>query len=122
MSKCQFCGKGSAVGNAVSHAKNRTKRLFKPNIHKLKVLINRQSVRVAFCAKCIKRLKRDGHLGVFQQIKYTPAKEKPVIRAKMQEEKKTVKKEKPEKILKTPEKKEKIKPAMSIEDIVGKKS
>ena len=37
MSKvCQVTGKKAIVGNHVSHAKNRVKRLFKPNIHKHK--------------------------------------------------------------------------------------
>ena len=37
MSKvCQVTGKKAMVGNHVSHAKNRVKRLFKPNLHKLK--------------------------------------------------------------------------------------
>lgn len=34
MSKvCQVTGKKAMVGNNVSHAKNRVKRLFKPNLH-----------------------------------------------------------------------------------------
>ena len=37
MSKvCQVTGKKAMVGNHVSHAKNRVKRLFKPNLHKHK--------------------------------------------------------------------------------------
>ena len=30
---CQITGKRSVTGNNVSHANNRTKRVFKPNIH-----------------------------------------------------------------------------------------
>ncbi|HJP06879.1 MAG: 50S ribosomal protein L28 [Acidiferrobacteraceae bacterium] len=30
---CQVTGKRSVTGNNVSHAHNRTKRVFKPNIH-----------------------------------------------------------------------------------------
>jgi len=34
MSKvCQITGKGALSGNHVSHANNRNKRLFKPNLH-----------------------------------------------------------------------------------------
>lgn len=124
MSKCQYCNKGSEVGNAVSHAKNRTKRWFKPNIQKLKVLLNGQSTRLALCTKCIKRLHKDGKLGRFYIKKYTPS--QAVVSPKTKEKKTAVqvgkKEEKLEKILKTPEKQEKPKPAMSIEDIVGKKA
>ena len=31
--KCVVCGKGPRVGNSVSHAHNKTKRRFSPNIH-----------------------------------------------------------------------------------------
>jgi len=40
MSKvCQVTGKRPLSGNKVSHAKNRTKRTFKPNLHKHKFWI-----------------------------------------------------------------------------------
>ncbi|HCS78193.1 TPA: 50S ribosomal protein L28, partial [Patescibacteria group bacterium] len=32
--KCANCGKGIMIGHRVSHAKNRTRRIFKPNLHK----------------------------------------------------------------------------------------
>lgn len=56
----------------VSHAKNRLKRLFKPNLQKLKVLRNGVEIRVKFCTGCIKRLKKDGRMGVYAFLKYTP--------------------------------------------------
>ena len=31
---CQITGKGPIVGNHVSHANNKTKRRFEPNLHK----------------------------------------------------------------------------------------
>lgn len=124
MSKCQFCYKGSKVGNMVSHAKNRLKRLFKPNIHKLKVMLDGRITRVAFCTKCIKRLRKDGHLGNFQNIKYAAQEKAKISMQKKTEDKKTlkaIKTEKAEKLLK-PSKEEPSKPVMSIEDIVGKKN
>lgn len=127
MAKCNYCSKGSQVGNAVSHAKNRTKRLFKPNLHQLRVKLHNMAVKVVFCAKCIKRLRRDGILGRFTQIKYTSLEKKtekpkniPIVKKEKKEaiaeNKETVDKSK--KI----EKQESVKPAMSIEDIVGKKA
>ena len=32
--RCQVTGVGPRVGNNVSHAQNKTRRVFKPNIHK----------------------------------------------------------------------------------------
>ena len=44
MSKvCQVTGKKAMVGNHVSHAKNRVKRLFKPNLHKHKFWVDSES-------------------------------------------------------------------------------
>lgn len=125
MSKCNYCKKRASKGNLVSHAKNRTKRWFRPNIQKLRVLSGGRSIRVALCTKCIKRLKKDGKLGHFCIIKYSSV-AKTVAPSRAREKKAAAeagkKEERPEKILKTPEKQEKLRPVMSIEDIVGRKS
>ncbi len=55
--KCFNCGKGVMYGHEVSHAKNRTKRLFVPNLHWARVKIA-GGKRVRLCAKCIRMLKR----------------------------------------------------------------
>ncbi|OGG14224.1 50S ribosomal protein L28 [Candidatus Gottesmanbacteria bacterium RIFCSPHIGHO2_01_FULL_39_10] len=68
--RCDNCGKGREVGHNVSHAKNRTFRLFKPNLQKLRVLQDGISVRVKFCTSCIQRLKRDKRLGEYMQMIY----------------------------------------------------
>ena len=49
----------------VSHAKNRVGRLFRPNLQKLKVFKNGLLIRVKLCTSCIKRLKKDGRIGIF---------------------------------------------------------
>ncbi len=56
MSKvCQICGKRPQVGHNVSHAGNRTKRRWLPNLQKIKVLLpNGQVKRIRVCTKCIK--------------------------------------------------------------------
>ena len=35
--RCELTGKSFQTGNNVSHAKNRTKRRFKPNLQKVKI-------------------------------------------------------------------------------------
>lgn len=36
---CDSCGKGSDLGNLVSHAKNRSKTVRKPNLHSARVMV-----------------------------------------------------------------------------------
>ena len=40
MAKCQFCGKGVAFGITVSHSHIRTNRTFKPNVKRVKALVD----------------------------------------------------------------------------------
>lgn len=56
--KCANCGKGVMYGHNVSHAKNRTKRLFKPNLHPAWVKIGGVFKRVRLCTKCLRMLKK----------------------------------------------------------------
>jgi large subunit ribosomal protein L28 len=48
MAKCEITGKKRAVGNNVSHANNRTKRLFKANIQRVKIIDDNGTVRRAY--------------------------------------------------------------------------
>jgi large subunit ribosomal protein L28 len=56
MAKCERCGKGPQFGHNVSHAKNRTKRQWKPNIQRAVVVENGQVRRMYLCARCVKNL------------------------------------------------------------------
>jgi large subunit ribosomal protein L28 len=60
MAKCDNCGKAPVFGNNVSHAKNRTPRLFRPNLQKVSILDAKSGRRVqkVLCAKCIKSLSK----------------------------------------------------------------
>ena len=51
---CDICGKGPATGNNVSHAHNRTRRRWLPNLQNIRVLINGVSKRVKVCTNCIR--------------------------------------------------------------------
>jgi large subunit ribosomal protein L28 len=54
MSFCEICNKKPQVGNNVSHANNRTKRRWLPNLQAIRIL-DGGSVRVAnVCAQCIR--------------------------------------------------------------------
>jgi large subunit ribosomal protein L28 len=51
---CTVCGKGPITGNNVSHAKNRKKRRWYPNLQTVRVLVAGAPRRVAVCTQCIK--------------------------------------------------------------------
>jgi len=52
--KCEICGKRPSVGNNVSHANNRTKRRWLPNVQKVRAVVNGQVKRIRVCTKCLK--------------------------------------------------------------------
>ncbi len=52
--KCDICGKGPLVGNNVSHSNKKAKRVFRPNIQKIKAEINGKVKRINICSKCLK--------------------------------------------------------------------
>lgn len=56
--KCANCGKGVMYGHNVSHAKNRTRKLFKPNLHSARITIGGTSKRLRLCTKCLRMLKK----------------------------------------------------------------
>lgn len=51
---CNVCGKGPTTGNHVSHANNRVKRRWYPNLQTVRVLVEGQVRRVRVCAQCIR--------------------------------------------------------------------
>lgn len=49
---CFNCGKGVMYGHNVSHAKNRTRKIFKPNLHSARIVVSGVAKRVKLCTKC----------------------------------------------------------------------
>lgn len=52
---CDICGKGKQVGYSVSHAHNRTKREWLPNLQSLRIVKDGTTKRARVCTKCIKK-------------------------------------------------------------------
>lgn len=72
MSKiCQVTGKKPLSGNKVSHAKNRTKRTFEPNLHKHKFWIESEKryVRLNVSAKGMKIIDKKGIEQILSEIR-----------------------------------------------------
>jgi len=52
---CQVTGKAPMVGNNVSHANNKTKRRFMPNLQRVKALINGEVRYIRVTANALKK-------------------------------------------------------------------
>ncbi len=53
---CDVCGKGPVVGNNVSHANNKTKKIWYPNLQSLRCLDNKTGAvkRMKVCTRCLR--------------------------------------------------------------------
>ncbi len=58
MAVCEICQKTASHGNKLSitrsHISKRSPRTWKPNLRRVKVIINGQTKRIYVCAKCLK--------------------------------------------------------------------
>ncbi|MBN1385331.1 MAG: 50S ribosomal protein L28 [Elusimicrobia bacterium] len=52
--KCTICGKKTTSGNSISHSHRASKRKFKPNLQKIKIILKGKPVSTFVCTKCIK--------------------------------------------------------------------
>lgn len=51
---CEVCGKGPVYGNNVSHAHNKTRRRWNPNLQTVKAVQNGRVRKVRVCSRCIR--------------------------------------------------------------------
>jgi len=52
---CEVCGKKPVSGNNISHAHNKTRRRWLPNLHSVRANVNGRTQRMRVCATCIKQ-------------------------------------------------------------------
>lgn len=52
--RCEICGKGPQSGNNVSHANNKTRRRWLPNVQRVKANVAGTVKTVRVCTRCIK--------------------------------------------------------------------
>ena len=52
-SRCYVCSKGVTFGNNVSHANNRTRRTWKPNLQVVRILHDGATIKVKVCTRCL---------------------------------------------------------------------
>jgi large subunit ribosomal protein L28 len=51
--RCQITGKGVLSGNNVSHANNKTRRTWRPNLQVVRTLSEGKIIKVKACTRCI---------------------------------------------------------------------
>jgi len=51
---CVVCEKKRMSGNNVSHANNKTKRVFRPNLQTVRALLNGTVRRIRVCTRCLR--------------------------------------------------------------------
>ncbi len=54
MAKCDICGKGVSFGIKVSHSHRRSNKMWKPNIMKVKAVVNGTHKTVHVCTRCLR--------------------------------------------------------------------
>jgi large subunit ribosomal protein L28 len=52
--QCSVCGKRTTSGNNVSHANNKLRRTWKPNLQKVKAMVGKRKATVIVCTRCIR--------------------------------------------------------------------
>ncbi len=53
--RCDVCGKGLLRGNRVSHAHNLNKRVWLPNLQRVRAIVDGTPMRLKVCTRCLKK-------------------------------------------------------------------
>ncbi len=51
---CDICDKKPQSGNNVSHANNKTRRTFNPNLQTVRAVVNGANLRIRVCTRCLR--------------------------------------------------------------------
>lgn len=54
MAKCEICSKGVSFGIKVSHSHRRSNKMWKPNVKRVRVLVNGCAKNVHVCTRCLR--------------------------------------------------------------------
>ena len=55
MAKCDVCGKGVSFGIKVSHSHRRANRMWKPNVRKVRAVVDGSVKSMHVCTRCLRR-------------------------------------------------------------------
>ncbi|MDE3019481.1 MAG: 50S ribosomal protein L28 [Nitrospirota bacterium] len=51
---CDLCGKRHQSGHNVSHANNKTNRIFSPNLQRVKAMVGGTTKHLRVCTRCLR--------------------------------------------------------------------
>ncbi len=54
MKQCFVCGKKASTGNKVSHSNRKSRRMWNPNLQRIRIIVAGKSAREYVCTKCMK--------------------------------------------------------------------
>lgn len=54
MAKCSICDKGVSFGIKLSHSHRRSNRMWKPNVKRVKALVNGSPKYIYACTRCLR--------------------------------------------------------------------
>lgn len=54
MAKCDVCGKSLVFENQVSHSHRRSNRIYKPNVQRVKAIVNGRPTHIYACTRCLR--------------------------------------------------------------------
>ena len=52
--RCDVCGKAPMAGHTVSHANNKSNRVWNPNLQRVRALVAGRPKNIDVCTKCLK--------------------------------------------------------------------
>lgn len=52
--RCQVCDKKTMHGNTISHSHRKTRRVWKPNIQRVRVRVNGKNRHMYVCTRCLR--------------------------------------------------------------------
>ena len=52
--RCEICGKAKLFGHNVSHANNATKRVWNPNLQRVRAQVDGKPKNIYVCTRCLK--------------------------------------------------------------------
>ncbi len=52
--RCDVCGKGPAAGNTISHAHNVSHRTWRPNLKRVRAMVDGRVARIKVCTRCLR--------------------------------------------------------------------
>ena len=52
--RCIVCNKGTVTGNLRSHAENKNRRTWKPNLQRARIIVQGSPKRAYVCTRCLK--------------------------------------------------------------------